>query len=303
MSSDTIHVSIDIPLVRRLIGAQFPEWADLPITPADPQGWDNRTFRLGANMSARLPSAPGYVPQVEKEHRWLPFLAPHLPLPIPIPLGRGVPGERYPFPWSVYRWIDGETAVTAPSADLPTFAAALAQFLAALQRIDARDGPPPGPHSAWRGGPLTTYDAETRRAIAALRDAIDADAATAVWNAALAATSHGPPVWVHGDVAAGNLLVRNGQLCAVIDWGCCGVGDPACDTVIAWTLFGGESREAFRTTLAVDDATWTRGRGWALWKALITLAEYRTIDLVKAADARRVIDAVLADDQHAANHS
>jgi aminoglycoside phosphotransferase (APT) family kinase protein len=291
------HPDITAALVRRLIAAQFPQWAELPITPAAPQGWDNRTFRLGDDMSVRLPSAPGYVAQVEKEHHWLPILAPHLPLPIPVPIGRGEPGNDYPFPWSVYRWIDGDTAVTAPIDDMATFAAALARFLAALQRIDAGDGPLPGPHSAFRGAPLTTYDAETRRALAALHPEIDADAATAVWDAALAATWHGPPVWFHGDVAVGNLIVKHGQLSAVIDWGCSGVGDPACDTMIAWTLLWGESREAFRTTLGVDRATWSRGRGWALWKALITLAEYRKSDPAKAADARRVIDQVLADHQ------
>ncbi len=292
--------TITVALVRRLIAAQFPQWAGLPIVPAVPQGWDNRTFRLGANMSVRLPSAQGYVPQVEKEHRYLPRLAPLVPLPIPTPLGKGQPGGGYPFPWSVYRWIDGNTVRRECIADMSAFATALAHFLAVLQRIDPAGGPPAGPHSFFRGGSLTMYDAETRRAIVALRDAIDAHAATAVWNAALAATWQGSPVWFHGDVAEGNLMVKDGQLSAVIDWGTSGVGDPACDTVIAWTLFKGASRAAFRAALPLDDATWARGRGWALWKALITIAADQHTDPAKAGAAHRVIETVLADHQEAA---
>jgi aminoglycoside phosphotransferase (APT) family kinase protein len=193
--------------VERLISAQFPQWADLPITPAVLQGWDNKTFRLGAQMSVRLPSAVPYTQQVEKEHRWLPELAPHLPLPIPVPLAKGAPAEGYPFNWSVYRWLEGETASTERVDNLIEFATTLADFLAALQRIDPA-GEPPGRHNFFCGGPLTVYDADTRQAIAALDGRIDTDAATAVWEAALAATWHGPPVWFHGDVAVGNLLVE-----------------------------------------------------------------------------------------------
>jgi len=288
-------VAIDVPLVRRLVAAQFPQWADWSIAPAVPQGWDNRTFRLGADLSARLPSAAGYVPQVEKEHQYLPRLAPLLPLPIPVPLARGASGEGYPFPWSVYRWLPGETAVTARIDDPTAFATALAHFLAALQRIDPTDGPPPGPHNFFRGGPVATYDADTRRAIAALRDEIDDAAATAVWDAALAASWPGPPVWVHGDVARGNLLVRDGQLAAVIDWGGAAVGDPACDLVIAWTFLADEGREAFRAALPLDRATWARARGWALWKALITIAGHADTAAPEAARSRQIIDDVLAD--------
>jgi aminoglycoside phosphotransferase (APT) family kinase protein len=286
---------INVALVRRLVAAQFPQWADLPIRPVAFDGWDNRTFHLGADMSVRLPSAQGYVAQVNKEHRWLPRLAPLLPLPIPVPLARGVPGAGYPWPWSVYRWLDGEIATVARIADLRAFATALAQFLTALQGIDPTGGPPPGPHNFYRGGPLTVYDAETRQAIAALEGHIDTAAATAVWEAALQASWHGPPVWVHGDMASGNLLVQEGRLSAVIDFGSSGVGDPACDLVIAWTFLSGAGREAFRAGVPVDRATWARARGWALWKALITLAPIRFTDPVKAAEPRRVIEEVLAD--------
>lgn len=286
---------IDAALVRRLVASQFPEWAALPVRPVELDGWDNRTFHLGDAMSVRMPSAEGYVPQVEKEHRWLPRLAPYLPLPIATPIAKGSPGHGYPWPWSVYRWLDGEPAAIAPITDLRQFAIDLASFLSALYGIDATGGPAAGHHNSWRGGPLTVYDTETREAINTVRDELDAEDTTAIWEAALASTWTGPPVWVHGDVAVGNLLVRDGQLAAVIDFGSSGVGDPACDMVIAWTLFTGESRGAFRATLGVDDGMWDRGRGWALWKALITIAGHRETDPEKADDARRVLAEVLAE--------
>jgi aminoglycoside phosphotransferase (APT) family kinase protein len=288
-------LSIDVALVRRLVGAQFPRWSDLPIEPVEVGGWDNRTFHLGEHMTVRLPSAASYVPQVEKEHRWLPLLAPHLPLPIPVPLARGVPAEGYPFPWSVYRWIQGQTATVGRIEDLVEFATRLADFLVALQQIDPTGGPPPGPHNFFRGGPLAVYDAETRQALAVLDGRIDTRAAREVWESALDAAWHGPPVWFHGDVAWGNLLVEEGRLSAVIDFGTSGVGDPSCDLAISWTLFGGRSREAFRAVLQPDDATWARGRGWTLWKALITLAGSPNPALQDPREPRRVIEEVLAD--------
>jgi aminoglycoside phosphotransferase (APT) family kinase protein len=294
------QVEIDVSLVRRLVAAQFPKWADLPIRPVASGGWDNRTFHLGEHMSVRLPSAAPYALQVAKEHRWLPRLAPHLPLPIPVPLAMGAPAEGYPWPWSVYCWLDGEPATNERIADLSEFATALAQFLIALQRIDAAGGPPPGRHNFFRGGPLAIYDGETRQAIATLGGRIDADAVAAVWQAALASVWRGSPVWVHGDVSAGNLLVRKGRLGAVIDFGSSAVGDPACDLAIAWTLLRGESRAAFRAALPLDRATWARGRGWTLWKGLITLAEHFDTNPREAEKARRVIDEVLADHQRAA---
>ena len=289
------EVSIDVPLVQRLVGAQFPRWSDLPIRPVEVGGWDNKTFHLGEHMTVRLPSAESYVPQVEKEHRWLPELAPRLPLPIPVPLAKGRPGSGYPFPWSVYPWIEGETATVGRIEDLVEFATTLADFLVALQQIDPTGGPPPGPHNFFRGGSLKVYDAETRQALDALNGRIDTRAASEVWGSALDAVWHGPPVWFHGDVAWGNLLVEEGRLSAVIDFGTSGVGDPSCDLAISWTLFGGESREAFRTVLQPDDATWARGRGWTLWKALITLAGSPNSGSRDPREPRRVIEEVLAD--------
>lgn len=286
-------------LVSRLVAAQFPRWAGLPVWPVEPGGWDNVTFRLGPGLSVRLPSADCYAEQVDKEHRWLPRLAGRLPLPIPEPVARGDPGCGYPWPWSVYRWLDGEPPAAGQVANLGQFAAELAGFLAALQRIDPSGGPPPGPHNFFRGGPLAVYHADTAEAIAALRGEVDADRVAEVWQAALAAPWPGPSVWVHGDVSPGNLLAVRGRLSAVIDFGCSAVGDPACDTVIAWTFFSGESRRIFRARLPVDRATWARGRGWALWKALIVLVGALQDDPAEAAETRRVIAEILADHRDA----
>lgn len=286
---------IDAALVRRLVAAQFPEWAGLPVTRVEPGGWDNRTFRLGAEMLVRLPSAEGYAAAVAREQRWLPALAPHLPLPIPVPLASGRPGEGYPWPWSVYRWLDGTDAATAPVTDLTTLSTELAAFLRALQAVDPTGGPAPGAHNWYRGAPLAHYDGETRRALQMLGDAVDGRAVTAAWNTALSATWQRPPRWFHGDVAVGNLLVRGGRLAGVIDFGTSGVGDPACDLVIAWTLFDGESRAAFRAGLDLDDGTWARARGWALWKALIVRAGLTTTNAAESQHPDAVIHAVLAD--------
>jgi aminoglycoside phosphotransferase (APT) family kinase protein len=295
MSAHDVRPVIDTGLVRRLIAAQFPQWTDLPVRPVEPGGNDNRTFHLGDRRTVRLPSAPGYAPQVAKEQRWLPVLARHLPLPVPTLLGKGVPGEGFSFDWSIYQWIDGETASVDRIDDLTGFASALADFLTALRRIDATSGPAYGLHSAYRGGPLETYDAETRRAIEVLGDRIPRDLALAVWETALNRPWRGEPVWFHGDVASGNLLLRNGKLAAVIDFGCAGVGDPACDLAIAWTLLSGESRRVFRSEVDVDAATWARGRAWTLWKALITLPERGGLNSNQAREARRVLDQVLTE--------
>jgi aminoglycoside phosphotransferase (APT) family kinase protein len=295
-------VDIDVSLVARLVATQFPQWADLSIWPVEFDGWDNRTFHLGGRMTVRLPSAAAYALQVQKEHRWLPRLAPLLPLPIPVPLAMGAPANGYPWHWSVYQWVEGEVATLERIADLSEFAVALADFLIALQRIDTAGGPPPGPHNFFRGGPLSIYDGETREAIATLDGTIDAGAVTAVWEAALAAEWHGSPVWVHGDVSASNLLIKMGRLSAVIDFGSSGVGDPACDLSIAWTLLEKESRAVFRAALSVDDATWARGRGWTLWKGLITLVEHLDRNSHQAREAQRVIDEVLADQKHDARY-
>ena len=197
-------------LVSALIEMQFPQWAGLPVTAVDADGWDNATFRLGDEMSVRLPSAEEYVPAVEKEQRWLPVLARQLPLPIPEPLAVGVPGCGFPWPWSVYRWIDGALVTEQTVRDLPQFAADLADFLAALYRIDPAGGPPPGPHNFFRGGPLAVYDGETREALDALKGHIDTVLAAEVWQAALEAAWQGPPVWFHGKCSLTTCWLRTG---------------------------------------------------------------------------------------------
>jgi aminoglycoside phosphotransferase (APT) family kinase protein len=263
---------IDVSVPRRLIATQFPQWAELPLAPVEHDGWDNRTFRLGDDLTVRLPSGAWYAKQVEKEQRWLPVLAPRLPLPIPTPVGRGEPDEGFPYPWSVYRWLDGEVAARAHVDDRVAFAADLAAFLRALEGVDATEGPLPGEHNFFRGGPLAHYEAETVEAIETLGSEIPRDAVERVWEDAMRTRWKRDPVWFHGDVAVGNLLVREGRLAAVVDFGTSGIGDPACDMVIAWTYFRGEARDRFRAERRVDDATWSRGRGWCLWKTLITLA-------------------------------
>jgi aminoglycoside phosphotransferase (APT) family kinase protein len=285
------EVDHDVALVRRLLAAQLPHWADLPIEPVPSSGTDNAMYRLGDAMAVRLPRIPGAVADVEKEHRWLPRLAPFLPLAVPVPLAKGKPGEGYPWPWSVYRWLDGETATMDRIAEPEQAAADLAGFVGALQRIDPSDGPRGG-----RGVPLSRRDAETREALAALHGMIDVGAATAAWEAALLAPAwEGPPVWLHGDLHATNLLAREGRLSAVIDFGGVGVGDPACDLMVAWTYLPARTREVFRAALPVDDATWARGRGWALSVGLIALPYYRDSNPVLAGIARSAIAEALAD--------
>ncbi len=289
------RAGIDAALVKRLIAEQFPQWSELPVVPVEVDGWDNRTYRLGAEMTARLPTAAGYVPGVAKESTWLPRLAPHLPVAVPPILATGVPGQGYPFPWSVRGWLDGETADRGKIDDLPGFAVSVAEFIRALQRCDATGGPPGGPHSWYRGASPAHYDAETRRCLTALAGHIDTARAAAVWDAALAAGWHGSPVWFHGDIAQGNLLVADGKLTAVIDFGTAGVGDPACDLVIAWTMFAGDSRRAFRQAAGQDAGTWARARGWALWKAMLVLTNTIDTDPDQAAVNRHVINEVLDD--------
>ncbi|HEV2664941.1 MAG TPA: aminoglycoside phosphotransferase family protein, partial [Blastocatellia bacterium] len=238
MSTRKMHVDeveTNLSLVTRLLTSQFPHWADLPIAPIPSAGTDNALYRLGDDMVVRLPRIHWAIEQVGKEHRWLPRLAPFLPLAIPVPLAKGEPGERYPWHWSIYQWLKGENATVERIADPRQTATDLARFIAALQRIDATGGPLPGPHNSHRGEPLAMRDTRTRDAIATLRGAVDIDAVAAVWDAAVDAPAwHGPPVWLHGDMQCGNLLVVEGRLSAVIDFGCLGVGDPACDVMAAW---------------------------------------------------------------------
>lgn len=296
------RMSIGADQVSRLVEAQFPCWAHLPVAPVVQGGWDNWTFRLGTDMVVRLPSASEYAQAVQKEQQWLPILAASLPLPIPVPLAQGRPTADYPHPWSVYRWLDGDTATADRIAAPVRFATDVAHFLSALQRIDPDHGPEPGLHNWFRGGNLRTFAGDTERALNVLSGHIDGDRARAIWADALDAPWDGVRHWFHGDVAEGNLLLdRDGQLAAVIDFGTCGVGDPSCDLAVAWTLLTDEGRQAFRDELGVDQAAWRRGRGWALWKAAATCAAtYEDPDdSAEFARAEQVLDAIFRD--HAAS--
>lgn len=290
------EVDTNVSLVVRLLRAQFPQWADLPVAPVSSAGTDNALYRLGMDKVVRLPRIPGATQQVDKEHRWLPRLAPFLPLAIPAPLARGVPGAGYPWHWSVYSWLEGENATTGHIADPRQAATDLAHFIAALQQIPVAGEELPGPHNSSRGVPLAMRDRETRSAIAALRGVVNTEAVTAVWNAAIEAPAwSGSPVWLHGDLHSENLLVRQGRLRAVIDFGCLSVGDPACDVMAAWLFCSAETRDAFRAVLQVDDATWMRGRGWALSFGLIALPYYQNTNPVLARIARHAIDEAVDD--------
>ena len=285
------EIDTDACLVARLLAGQFPQWADLSIEPVPSAGTDNALYRLGEDLAVRLPRIPGAVDDVTKEHRWLPRLAPLLPVAIPVPLVKGEPAEGYPWRWSVYRWLDGENPAVDSLTDPDRLATELPQFVTALHGVDATGGPPAG-----RGVPLKERDAATRAAIDALGAMIDTAAATAAWERALQApTWPGPPVWIHGDLSPGNLLMVGGRLSAVIDFGALGVGDPACDLIVAWNLLPADARDVFRAALRVDDATWERGRGWALSIALIALPYYQHTNPVLAANARHVIGEILAD--------
>ncbi|MFJ6950023.1 aminoglycoside phosphotransferase family protein [Micromonospora aurantiaca] len=291
------RTAVGVEQVRRLVADQFPHLADLRIEPVAKGGWDNWTFHLGPELLVRLPSAAEYALAVDKEHLWLPALADRLPLPIPAPLAKGEPGAGYPYPWSIYRWLDGETAAVDRIADPVRFALDLAGFLSALQDVDAAGGPQPGVHNWFRGGTLRTYDKKVEHALLALDGRVDAALVREIWARAVGARWDGVDRWFHGDIASGNLLLAHGRLAAVIDFGTCGVGDPACDLAIAWTLLSVEGRAAFRERLSVDDATWARGRGWALWKTLSTYS--RTVDdpedAEESAEAQRVLGEICAD--------
>ena len=289
--------AIDAQLVGELIGSQFPQWSELAIKPVASSGWDNRTFHLGESMSVRLPSAAHYAGAVAKEQKWLPWLAQQLStLPmrtvqIPEPLAQGVPTPRFPLPWSVYRWLDGEVASHDRIDNLDQFARDVAQFLVALRRLDAAGGPV----RKLRGGSLAIYQEQVRAALTKLDGRIDRARAAAIWQAAMAMPIAEAPVWYHGDVAVGNLLVKQGRLSAVIDFGGLGVGDPACDMVIAWTFLEPQSRAEFRSTMDVGDAIWARGRGWALWKAIVILAGLIETNEREAASAGYALQQLLQD--------
>lgn len=262
-------MDITVDLAKKLIFEQFPQWSHLEIKPVKNSGHDNRTFHLGDDLTIRLPSGKEYEPQIQKEAKWLPVLAQPLSLPITAPVAKGKPTPEYPLAWSINRWLVGET-VTHTNVDLQKFAIELARFLKELEAINAENGPQAGAHNFYRGGDLAVYIEEFEQALTQLPAGPQRNHYQDIWTTALATKWEKKTVWVHGDIAVGNLLVNDGHLSGVIDFGILGTGDPACDLVMAWTFFDSKSRKAFKEEMGLDDTTWQRGKGWALWKALIT---------------------------------
>lgn len=282
-------IDIDEPLVAELISEQFPHWSTLRIRAVPQQGWDNRTFRLGDDLSVRLPSGEAYAAAVEKEKRALEFLDGKLPVLVPGVVAVGAPSQDYPLPWSVRRWLPGNTVGENSLIDRVSLADDLGSVLRALRSLPTGAGASAGRHSFYRGCHPSVYSDQVQIALERLGDDVDADRCREIWLAATTSAWESEPVWFHGDVATGNLLTEEGRLSAVIDLGTCGIGDPACDLVIAWTYFDGEARAAFRESVALDDATWQRAQGWALWKALVTMSDQ------SSPDAGRTQQRVLAE--------
>ncbi len=299
MSSGKMHaneVHVDLSLVSELIAVQFPQWASLPLQSFVSAGTSNAIYRLGDDMVVRLPRTPSSATQVAKEQRWLPQLAPLLPLTIPLILAHGVPTDSYPCPWSIYQWIEGDNAVIERLTDPFHAAATLGQFVSAMQKIEITDGPLAGAHNFFRGTPLRIHDEDIRIALQSLDGIIDISAATLSWEAALQAPEwKGRPSWIHGDLHVGNMLAKDGRLSAVIDFGGLGMGDPACDVMAAWTYLPAKTRHIFREAIGADDATWVRGRGWALYLGVIALPYYQFSNPALAEIARRAINEVLTD--------
>ncbi len=289
MHADEIEVNAD--LVRRLLEVQFSRWAHLPLSVILPAGTDNQMFKLGDDLALRLPRTERAAQNIEKECRWLPMLAKSLPLPIPAPVAQGQPGPDYSFPWAICHLLPGDNLSVGKLDDLHQAAIDLGQFVAAMQNIDAADGP-----TNKRGLPLGTRDQETRAAIVQLQGEIDVDRATKLWQSVLATPQWaGPKKWMHGDLHPGNMLAKDGRISAVIDFGSCGVGDPAVDLMPAWTVLDANSREVFRSIVKPDEDTWARGRGWAFTMGIVAYPYYKKTNPTFAAVAERAMNEALAD--------
>lgn len=259
------ELEIDEALVRRLLVDQFPQWAELPLRRVEPRGTVNAIYRLGGGLSVRLPRLNGPTEPGSKEFEWLPRVAPLVPLDVPVPVAQGHPNGEYPWFWEVHAWVEGEM-VPVEQIDAIQAARDLATFVGALQRVDPTEAP------RGRGIPLAERNKEVQYWLARFQGD---PAVGREWERALTAPPwDGPPVWHHGDLDARNWLVRDGRISGVIDWGAMGVGDPACDVMVAWKLHSAEARDAFRRALPTDDATWERARGWALSQAVAILAYY-----------------------------
>lgn len=288
------EVDVDEVVVRRLLAAQAPQWAELPIQLVEPAGTDNVMVRLGEELVLRLPRIESAAAGLEKEQRIVPRLAPHLPVAVPVPVVSGVPDAHYPWPWSVSPWLPGRSA-TPRSADARV-AVQIAEVVVALRAVDTFGLTVDGSLHSYRGDPLALRDEDTREAIEQCRGLLDTSRVTSAWDRAVDVQDHaGPPVWVHNDLQPGNLLLDRGGLSAVLDWGLLALGDPALDCLAAWSLLNAETRPAFRSRVQVDDTTWARGRGWALSIALVALPYYVHTDSQITAWAQHTITQTVQD--------
>lgn len=298
MHADEIPIGVET--VRALLADQFPLWAELPIERVDSSGTVNAMFRLGDSMVVRLPFVAHGAPGIDHEAAWLPRLAPHLPVLVPTVLGVGRPSAGYSFSWLVLDWLVGEHPNPADERSSPGFTLDLARFIGALRAIDTTGAP-----VGHRGGSFHSLDESVRGCLAQIDDlqgagvlntgvpdigVLDIDVLTEIWDEAMAAPEWtGPPVWVHCDLLAANLLVADGGLAGVLDFASSGVGDPSCDLMPAWSLLTSDTRSDFRDALAADDAMWSRGRGWMLAQAAIALPYYRHTNRMMADNSLRAL--------------
>lgn len=280
---------IDLPLVQRLIVAQFPKWARLAIRPVLSLGTDHALYRLGHDMVVRLPRIRSAALHIEKEHLYLPKISPLLPFSIPIPLGKGQPCEDYPCQWSIFNWLEGKNPEPGMLEQPDLLATDLAIFINALHKIKLPHVPK---SNRWD---LMDQDTEFCQSLKKLDGLIDTKAAAIIWQDSLKLASLKDPVLIHGDLLPGNLLINNGRLSAGIDFGLFGLGDPAVDLIPAWALLANGSRKIFRDALSVDYATWERGRAWALSIGVIALPYYRDSHPAFADVARYAIQQVVED--------
>ena len=286
------EVEVGDATVRALLMEQFPEWADEPLRRVPDSGTDNAIYRLGEDMGIRRPRIQWAEAQIEKECRWLPELALGLPVSVPVPLAKGHPSHVYPFPWLVYPWLEGVSLDRAVIEDWGVLAREVGEFIIALGRRPTDDGPPP----IRRGNPMVQYDPEVQWALRQLDDSVDVERAKAVWeNAVDVGEWSEDPVWVHGDLLPGNILVSKGHVSGIIDWSGAGVGDPACEAMLAWSLPSG-ARSVFRQTIGFDDATWVRARGWVVQQTAPYIPYYAKSLPLAVEQARRRLEAALLSD-------
>ncbi|MBN8827962.1 MAG: aminoglycoside phosphotransferase family protein [Sphingobacteriia bacterium] len=286
---------ITIQTAKKLIQEQFPEFSHLPITEVEKQGHDNRTYRLGDDILIRMPTADEYALKVSIEQELLPKLAPFLSISIPAPIKMGKPSNDYSYPFSIYKWLPGKSLnlINLSTKEKEILAFDLARFLQELHAIKNVAGLVPGQHNWWRGDHISVYDKNVREQIAKLAGIIDDEKVMNLWERACNTKWNNNPVWVHGDFASGNILIQEGKLSAVIDFGSTATGDPACDLVIAWTYFEGKAQEIFINAMNIDKDTWLRACAWALWKATFVLCNIENKDSVEAIKQKKIIEDVI----------